>query len=83
MERQDSCRENHDQPGEEAKLKIEIFRITQDTIPVKFKLTAACEDDTGVVKGMQNNINGLIIADRGYYEDVYLSIFTREGNLSA
>ncbi|WP_334103102.1 transposase [Mesotoga prima] len=39
------------------------FIITEEGIPVKFRLTKANEDDARVGKGMLDDLNGLIIAD--------------------
>ena len=37
----------------------------------------------GVGKGMLHDLNGLIIADRGYFKESFLSQFTKEGDLRA
>ena len=59
------------------------FIITEEGIPVKFRLTQANEDDARVGKGMLDDLNGLIIADRGYFKGSFLSQFTKEGDLRA
>ncbi len=46
-------------------------------------MTQANEDDARVGKEMLDNLNGLIIADRGYFKGSFLSQFTKEGDLRA
>ena len=59
------------------------FITTGEGIPVKFKLTEANEDDARVGKEMLDDLSGLIIADRGYFKESFLSQFTKEGKLRA
>ena len=57
--------------------------MTQEVIPVKFKLTQANEGDARVEKEMLDDLSGLIIADRGNFKESFLSQFTKEGYLRA
>lgn len=59
------------------------FIITQEGIAVKFKLSHANEDDDRVGKEILDDLSGLIIADRGYFKESFLSQFTKEGDLRA
>ena len=46
-------------------------------------MTQANEDDARVGKEMLDDLSGLIIADRGYFKESFLSQFTKEGDLRA
>lgn len=59
------------------------FIITQEGISVKLKLSQASEDDARVGKEMLDDLSGLIVADRGYFKESFLSQFTKEGDLRA